>query len=591
LPAAVAVPVLLGWVRWRGQEAGLYGTSVGITLYTTSTVVILVLLVWRSAFHLGRADLERRRTAEEIKRLNQDLERRVEERTAELQVSESKFRGLLEMAPDAILTVNRDGRIVLANAHAEKLFGYRREELLGQSIELLVPERFQEKHRSQCETYFADPQARTMQAGAELWARRQDGSEFPAEMTLSALETDQGVLVTSIVRDLTERKRTEQEVNRLFTLALDLLCVAGFDGYFKRLNPTWEKTLGFTTAELLQKPYLDFVHPEDQAATRAQAEKLAQGAPVISFPNRYVCRDGSYRWLQWTAYPIPEEKLIYAAARDVTAQKEAEQRIRQVNAELAARTAELSVANEELAGANKELEAFTYSVSHDLRAPLRHIDGFSRLLLEEHSRELSDEARHYLERVRQGTRHMGNLVDDLLNLARVGRQELRRQVTGLGSLVEEVRRELEGELTGRAVEWRIGALPFVECDPRLMKQVFTNLLANAVKFTRPRKPAVIEVGGRTANGEPAIFVRDNGVGFSMKYADKLFGVFQRLHRPEDFEGTGVGLATVQRIIQKHGGQVWAEAELDKGATFHFTLGRREESEPEAAPARATRGEK
>ena len=179
---------------------------------------------------------------------------------------------------------------------------------------------------------------------------------------------------------------------------------------------------------------------------------------------------------------------------------------------------------------------------------------------------------------------MGCLIDDLLSLAHVGRQELRLQVTGLNSLVQEVLRDLAHETEGRDIQWRVGDLPFVDCDPGLMKQVFTNLLSNAVKYSRPRERAVIEVGTVQDNGQPAIFVRDNGVGFSMKYSDKLFGVFQRLHRAEDFEGTGVGLATVKRIIQKHEGRVWAEAELDRGATFYFTLGTFENRGPENEPA-------
>jgi signal transduction histidine kinase len=245
--------------------------------------------------------------------------------------------------------------------------------------------------------------------------------------------------------------------------------------------------------------------------------------------------------------------------------RESSEQLRLANAALEQRRSDL-------AAANKELEAFTYSVSHDLRAPLRHIDGFSKLLLEEHGPELSDQARHYLSRVRDGARRMGQLVDDLLSLSRVGRQEVRWQIVGLSSLVEEVRCDLKPETEGRQIDWRISSLPFVECDPALMKQVFANLLSNAVKFTRPRERAVIEVGTMTRNGQPVVFVRDNGVGFSMKYADKLFGIFQRLHRQEDFEGTGVGLATVQRIIHKHGGRVWAEGALDKGATFYFVFG-------------------
>ncbi len=228
--------------------------------------------------------------------------------------------------------------------------------------------------------------------------------------------------------------------------------------------------------------------------------------------------------------------------------------------------------NQQLETVNKELETFSYSVSHDLRAPLRHLDGFSKLLLEEHSSELSEEGRRYLARIREGALRMGSLIDDLLNLGRLGRKELTPQLTALNSLLKEVLADLTAETQGREVEWKVGSLPFVECDPPLVKQVFANLLSNALKFTRLRPRAVIEVGTLAQDGRPAIFVRDNGVGFSMKYADKLFGVFQRLHRQEDFEGTGVGLATVKRIIHKHGGRIWAEAGLDQGATFYFTLG-------------------
>jgi len=226
----------------------------------------------------------------------------------------------------------------------------------------------------------------------------------------------------------------------------------------------------------------------------------------------------------------------------------------------------------QLEAVNKELEAFTYSVAHDLRAPLRHIDAFARILSEEARPHLPPEANEYLEHILQAARQMGQLVDDLLNLSRVGRKELSLQLTGLNSLVDEVLAGLRPELETRQIDWKIGKLPFVEADPSLLKQVFTNLLSNAVKYTRPRDHAVIEVSSISSNGTPCVFVRDNGVGFNMKYVDKLFGIFQRLHRQEDFEGTGIGLATVQRIVHKHGGRVWAEAELDKGATFFFTLG-------------------
>jgi signal transduction histidine kinase len=286
--------------------------------------------------------------------------------------------------------------------------------------------------------------------------------------------------------------------------------------------------------------------------------------------------------------------------RALTEKQVADERIAGLNSALSSRAEELAQANEhlqrqaeelaransDLAATNRELEAFTYSVSHDLRAPLRQMHGFSRILHEEFSAQLPEEAQRYLNRVREGAVRMGCLVDDLLAFARIGRKELTLQLVGITGIVNSVLDDLQSDAEGRAVEWRIAELPFVECDPQLVKQVFANLLSNALKYSRPRQPAVIEVGHSAKNGAQTFFVRDNGVGFSMRHADKLFGVFQRLHRPEDFEGTGIGLATVQRIVHKHGGKIWVEAEIDKGATFFFNL-QPAESLPEQAKGAAT----
>jgi signal transduction histidine kinase len=225
----------------------------------------------------------------------------------------------------------------------------------------------------------------------------------------------------------------------------------------------------------------------------------------------------------------------------------------------------------QLDAVNKELEAFSYSVSHDLRAPLRQVDGFSKILGEEYGPQLDPGAQRYLKLIRDGARNMGQLVDDLLKLARIGRQELDRKPADLNWLLQNALQDLEPECRDRQIDWRIGQLPVVPCDVGLMKQVFANLLSNAVKYTRHCEKAIIEVGQSTGGDMPVIFVRDNGAGFDQQYVHKLFGVFQRLHRMEEFEGTGVGLATVQRIVQKHGGRIWAEAAVGKGATFSFSL--------------------
>ena len=363
--------------------------------------------------------------------------------------AEKKFRDLLESAPDAIVMVDTNGRMQLVNAQAEKLFGYTREELVGQPVEMLMPARSHRSHVQHREGYSKSPHARAMGVGLELYGLRKDGSEFPVEISLSPLSTSDGTVVLSSIRDVTERHRAEERIQRL-------------------------------------------------------------------------------------------------------------------NAELERKVAEVSAVN-------AELEAFSYSVSHDLRAPLRHIDGFTRILQEDHSQELSGDARHHLERILSAVNHMGHLVDDLLNLARIGRKEMTRQRVKLDEVVREALAELPQDKKDRQIEWRIEPLPEVEGDLGLLKLAFFNLLANAAKFTRTRQPAVIEVGSGGPPEAPFFFVRDNGVGFDPQYADKLFGVFQRLHRQEEFEGTGIGLATVQRIIRRHGGQIRAEAAPERGATFSFTL--------------------
>jgi signal transduction histidine kinase len=256
------------------------------------------------------------------------------------------------------------------------------------------------------------------------------------------------------------------------------------------------------------------------------------------------------------------------AIRYAIERERSEQKIRRFNAELEERVQERTA---ELEAINQELEAFSSSVSHDLRGPLHVIDGFSAILEETFGPVLGSAGKKYLQHIHKGVQEMAVIIEGLLNLSRLGRRELKKKTTHLGEIVESVLTDIKAELHHRQIDWKVGALPVAECDQGLMKQVFVNLIGNSVKYTRRRDVAVIEIGETMVGGEQVFFVRDNGAGFDMKDVNKLFVAFQRLHSPEDFEGTGVGLATVRRIIQRHGGRIWAVAELDKGATFYFTL--------------------
>ncbi len=339
---------------------------------------------------------------------------------------------------------------------------------------------------------------------------------------------------------------------------------------FVRFNRAGEELLGYSRDEMLGKNDYDFF-PRDEAEffISKDREVLASGR-VVDIPEEPIhTRDKGERILHTKKLPILDEhgraRYLLGICEDVTEQKEKEREILTLNAALEHRAAEIEAVN-------KELESFSYSVSHDLRAPLRHINGYVEMLVDDGESTLSSEATRYLQVIAGASRQMGQLIDDLLEFSRMARTELRESRVDLNDLVRDTMANLETETRDRHIAWTIPALPAVKGDPAMLKQVFGNLLGNAVKYTRPRDVAQVEIGQTGEDGGRLIFfVRDNGAGFDMKYADKLFGVFQRLHRAEEFEGTGVGLANVQRIIARHGGRVWAEAAPDKGATFFFTL--------------------
>lgn len=336
-------------------------------------------------------------------------------------------------------------------------------------------------------------------------------------------------------------------------------------------NTGAERIFGYTAAEIVGFSIERLLAPDRPDEEQRILENAKRGETHL-YETVRIRKDGTPVDLSLAVSPIRDAQGdivgVSSIARDISERKRAEEQILRLNAELEHRVQERTA---ELTAANQELEAFTYSVAHDLRAPLRHIDAFTRILQEDFAGSFPPEAAQLLDTIRRSSESMSSLVNDLLSLAHVGRQEMKRERISLNLILDEVIAELARETKGRHIDWQIARLPAIEGDPGLLKQVFANLLSNAVKYTRPREKAVIEIGLREVNGKRAIFVRDNGVGFEMKHAAKLFGVFQRLHRAEEFEGTGVGLAIVDRVIKRHGGHIWAESEANQGATFYFTL--------------------
>ena len=493
-----------------------------------------------------------------------------------------RFRGLLESTPDAIVIFNGNGGIELLNAQTEKLFGYKREELLEKRVEVLLPARFRKAHARHRRKYYSNPHFRPIGFGLELAGRRKDGSEFPVEISLNPMETADGVFVTSIIRDVTERKRAEETLRLqsviVRNMAEGVCLVTDRDALIVFANPKFERMFGYDSGELIGKP----VHILNYQKTAKSPEHVAreiigllQKKGEASFEIHNEKKDGTPFWSRANVsrFEHPQFGAVWVAVHeDITERKHIEEQIRILNEELEQRVLQRTA---QLEAANKELEAFSYSVSHDLSAPLRSIDGFSQILLEDYSGQLDAAGKDYLQRVRAATQRMAQLINDMLNLSRVTRAQMRHEIVDLSDLARIVAAELQQTVPERQVDFVIAENIIANGDTRLLQVVLENLLGNAWKFTGKRSSARIEFGVLYPNGhsdgKPIYFVCDDGAGFDMTFADKLFGVFQRLHDTSEFDGTGVGLASVQRIINRHGGRIWAEGRVEHGATFYFTL--------------------
>lgn len=494
-----------------------------------------------------------------------------------LKESELRYRQIVETANEGVWVLGPDALTTSVNARMAEMLGYRPEEMVGKSPSVFMEredgsdhgERMENRRRGISEHYV---RRFVRKDGGHVWTIASACPIFDAKNSFCG--------AFAMFTDITEQKNAENSLKKsaaLLSAVQRISRVGGWEYDIQSDKAFWSEEL-YRIHEMAIDPDIDHVtesqkcyRPEDRKTLLAAFRRVCEcGEPYdLEFP--FTTFKGNHLWVRTTAQPVYEGgRLVRVVGNlmDVTERRQAEEEIRKLNQELEARVAERTKQLEEAAD---ELEAFAYSVSHDLRAPLRHIDSYVELLASRSKEALDDSGRHYLESIADSARRMGILIDDLLQFSRTGRVEVHRDMVDMNQLLGAVLVELREGCTERNIEWIVSDLPSTRGDAALIRQVWINLVENAIKYTRPKERARIEIRAREEGDEIIYSVRDNGVGFDMQYAGKLFGVFERLHSTEEFEGSGIGLATVSRIIARHGGRVGADARLGEGARFFFAL--------------------
>ena len=477
--------------------------------------------------------------------------------------SSETFRQLVEGVQDvAIFMLDGAGRVSTWNSGAERIKGYRAEEIVGQHFSRFYPAEAVAEGKPARLLAIAAREGRVEDEG---WRVRKDGARFWAEVMITALRDSEGAVIgfAKVTRDLTARKEAQDALHRseqTFQLLVESIqdCAIFMldpDGRVASWNAAAERIKGYRAHEIMGGHFSTFYPPEDVAQGKPQwALEIAEREGRHEDEGWRVRKDGTRFWANTVISPMRDSQgglIGYAkVTRDLTQRRRADQALAQTN---------------------QELERFSYSVSHDLRAPLRAINGYAQALWEDHAARLDDEGKRLLAVIRDSAKLGGQLIDGLLSFSRLGRQALARAPVDVTALAESVVAELRQTQGSVAVEVLLSPLPPASGDAALLRHVLVNLIGNAFKFSAKRAHPKVEIGAEQHGSEVAYYVKDNGVGFDMQYAGKLFGVFQRLHRPDEFEGTGVGLALAQRIIQRHGGRIWAEGKVNEGATVRFTL--------------------
>lgn len=706
LPAAIAIPLILGWLRIASERMGLLNDSFGVSILVILYIFIFSGLIIWNAQQLHQLDLQRQYAVEALYRTNDELEDKIEQRTRELRKANERLRQSEERLSLAIegtgmaaWDLDLSSRQAQWSAQHFKLLGYEPIPSGEATLEMWQSRVHPEDLRQVVQSFERAQHEQTLYS-SEFRIIRADNGKVAWLQAFGRFfynEMGQAVRSVGIFFDNTDKRRAHAERDRFFTLSFDMLCISGVDGFFKQVNPAWEKNLGYTPAELIAQPFLSFVHPEDQARTVAEAELIATGFPTIGFENRYRCKDGSYKWLSWTSVLFPEEGLVYSVARDVTVRKQTEQQLKQQAATLQRQANLLELAYEaiivrdaqgaitywnrgaeltygwtrqeargqvthaflqtrtpeaitnldatvlqqkswqgelihtrkdgrqivvesrqvlirdeqgivtgflevnrditerqqaeaeirqlnatleqrvqqrttQLQEANQDLEAFSYTVAHDLRAPLRGIQGFAQALQEDYGDQLDEIAQRYIQQIFDGTDRMNALVQDLLAYSRLSREQVTLTRVSLDQVIAEAQTQLQPDLRDRQAEINLAeSLPMVMGHRPILVQILVNLLSNAIKFVAPDVRPQIRVWAEAEEGWVHLWVEDNGIGIEPQYQEQIFGVFERLHGRAEYSGTGIGLAIVRKGAERLGGQAGVESSAGQGSRFWVKL--------------------
>ncbi len=490
----------------------------------------------------------------------------MENEKAQSLFADEKFLRLLEAAPDAMILVDHSGAIVLVNSQTESLFSYKRHELIGSKVELLVPERFRKNHPVHRVGYMETAGVRPMGMGLNLFGLRADGSEFPVEISLSPIDTEEGRFIIAAVRDVAARRQAEEMFRGLLESAPDAMVIVDRLGKIRLVNSQTEAVFGYSREELIGERLEKLVperygeiHPKHRTSYFEEPRVRRMGGGLELFARR---KDGSEFPVEISLSPLETEDgiLVNAAIRDVSEMR---------------RTEAIARMAEELKRSNAELEQFAYVASHDLQEPLRAVAGSVQMLQLRYEDKLDERANEFITHAVEGATRMQSLLNDLLTYSRVGTRGQTFAPTDFNKVVKAVTDDLAVAVRENNAVIRAAELPTLPADEVQMIQLFQNLIANAIKFKGDNAPQ-IQVGAEDCGRHWQFSIEDNGIGIDVQYADRVFVIFQRLHTRKEYPGTGIGLAICKRIVDRHNGKIWFESNENKGTTFFFTLPKSEQ---------------